>query len=465
MPYTPRTRAELSEIALGAIIARSGLNDTAEGSVIHTLAQAIGALSASSERQIELVRAAYDFRNATGAELDERLGEFPPDTLSRHPATLARGVLTARFEALAAPQTISAGSSFGSSTNDALVYITTADSTAQTGDTSIELTAEASQAGTGGNIGAGVVDTILSAPSFIASIENQEPIAGGLDEETDAALKRRGLLYLASLARSQPQALESLAYNHTSTAGRVILAALWESPQTLGYSELYIDDGTGQLSAATATGTTYQGIAGATGVTRLYFDAPAAEAPTVLIDSGAGFSPLDPSLYIAQPERGVIYIEAGAIPSGTAYKLGAYSVYTGLIQELQSAIEGDTANPASSQGWRAAGTRVRVQPATPYRLDFDLALVVLAGYDLDSVAAAVNAALIELTYLLTIGAPLYVSHIINAIIETEGALNAHVYTAGTGSNPNPEPLADIYPPTNSVIRLGAVQIVPAAEET
>lgn len=465
MPYTPRTRAELAEIALGAIIARSGLDDTAEGSVIHTLAQAMGALSASSERQIELVRAAYDFRNATGAELDERLAEFPPDTLSRHPATIARGVLTARFEALTAQQTISAGSSFGSSTDDALVYITTVDHTAQIGDTTLELNIEASQAGTGGNIGAGIIDTILDAPSWVASVENQEPIAGGLDEETDAALKRRGLLYLASLARSQPQALESLAYNHASTAGRVILAALWESPHTLGYSELYIDDGTGQLDTHTEIGPIYQGTAGPTGVTKLYFQAPAVQSPVVLTDSSGSFAPLSPALYIAQPERGVIHIEAGAIPSGVSYKLAPYRVYTGLIQELQSAIEGNTANPASSQGWRAAGTRVRVQPAAPYRLDFDLALVVRTGYDLDSVAAEIEQALIELTYSLTIGSPLYVSHIINTIIETEGALNAHLYIAGTGSNPDPEPLADIYPPTNNVIRLGALQIVPASEET
>ena len=54
--FTPRTRDEIAEAALGALITRAGLTDTHEGSVLHTLAQAIAAISAATERQIERAR-------------------------------------------------------------------------------------------------------------------------------------------------------------------------------------------------------------------------------------------------------------------------------------------------------------------------------------------------------------------------------------------------------------------------
>lgn len=464
MPFTPRTRAELSEIALGAIVARSGLDDTAQGSVIDTLAQSMAALAASSERKIGQVRAAFDLRNATGAELDERLGELPPYSITRHGAVNARGLVRLTFEALSSSQTIPAGSSFGSSTNQALVYLTTEALTLNTGATSAEIAVESAQAGSAGNAGAGTIDTILSAPAFIVAATNEAPISGGLDEETDSALKRRALLYLTSLARSQPRALEHLAYTQQTAAGRVILAALFESPDQAGYSELYIDDGTGQLDSRTAAGPIYQGTAGPSGVSVVYFQSPAVSAPVLLTDESGSFAPLDPARYVAIPERGALYIEP-AIPEGVSYKLGSYRYFSGLIEALQLEIEGDTSNPSAAQGWRAAGTRVRVLPAAPYVLSFDLALTVATGYDLDSVAAAAEQAIIELTFELTIGAPLYVSRLLCAIMETEGATNAHLYRAGTGTEPEPEPLADIYPPRDRVIRLGQVQIVPAAEES
>jgi len=82
MSFTPRNRDELARLVLGSIVSRTELTDTTQGSVIDTMSQAFGAVSASIERQIEKVRDAFDFRNATGAELDERLSELPPNTIT-----------------------------------------------------------------------------------------------------------------------------------------------------------------------------------------------------------------------------------------------------------------------------------------------------------------------------------------------------------------------------------------------
>ena len=174
---------------------------------------------------------------------------------------------------------------------------------------------------------------------------------------------------------------------------------------------------------------------------------------------------LAPDTYRAIAERGVIYLAADAISAGEQWRLSAYTVYTGLIAELQREIEGDPANPSAVPGARAAGTRVRVLPAAPFTLSFDLTLLPKEGADLDTISAALNAALIELTYSLDIGAPLYVAQIIAEAMSLEGVANVRAYVQGTGGTATPIPLNDIYPPADKVIRIGRLTLVPTSEET
>ncbi|MBM4290085.1 MAG: hypothetical protein FJ138_00425 [Deltaproteobacteria bacterium] len=465
MSYTPRTREELARLALGAIIARSDLSDTARGSVIDTLSQAIGALAASVEQQIGRVREAFDFRAATGAELDARLLELPLSTISRLQATRASGTARLTVTASASPRTLEAGATFSASAAPALIFQTLAPLVIGAGVTAIDATVEALDAGRAGNIAAGALDTLDSAPPYVIAVTNPSAFGGGLDEEGDEALKRRAQLYLQSLARSQPAALRYLALALASTAGRIILADVYEPDTSPGYAELYIDDGTGALAARTAPGAQYTDTAGPAGARVLYFDAPAVLAPVPQIYNGAAWVDLAPSAYRAIPERGVIYLNGGAIGAGVAWRLKPYTVYTGLIAELQREVEGDPANPSATPGARAAGTRVRVLPALPFTLNFDLTLLPTGGADLDALSAQLTAALIDLTYSLDIGAPLFVAQIIAAAMALEGVANVRAYRQGTGGTATPEPLDDVYPPLDRVLRIGRLTLVPTSEET
>lgn len=465
MSFTPRTRDELARLALGAIIARSDLSDTAQGSVIDTLSQAMGALAASVEQQIARVRDAYDLRSATGAELDARLLELPLSTISRHAPTRAAGLVTLTITASAEERTLDAGASFSTSTAPARAYQTAAPVTIAAGEVSVSAAVEALDAGRAGNIAADTLDTIDSAPNYVIAVTNPAAFGGGLDEESDEALKRRALLYLQSLARSQPAAMRYLALALASTAGRIILADLFEPPEAPGYSELYIDDGTGALSSRTLPGAQYTGTAGPAGLGVLYFDAPAVAAPRAQVLRGGVWVDTPPAQVRAIPERGVMYLSGGAISAGEAWRLTPYSVYAGLIAELQREIEGDPANPSTTPGARAAGTRVRVLPALPYVLNFDLSLLPETGADLDTLTSDITAALVELTYGLTIGAPLFVAEIIAAAMGVAGVRNVHPYRQGTGGTPTPEPLTDIYPPRDKVLRIGRLTLVPTTEET
>lgn len=462
--FEPRTRAEIAEAALGALISRAHLTDTHEGSVINTLAQMIASVSAATERQIESARAAFDFREASGAELDARLSELPLSTITRQPPQKARGVLVVTLEPLAAPLTIEEGATFSASAHPSQLFTTTTAHTIAAGETRAELAIESAEGGAAANLPAGAVDTLTDAPPQLTSCTNPAPLGGGLDEESDSALKRRAGLYLQSLARSQPAALEYLAYSHTSTAGRIILAATYEPPNVPGYTALYIDDGTGQLETQTRPGATYSAPARA-GLEVIYHEAPAVASPSIIITATDGTTrTLTSAQALGVPERGAVYLAAGAVAEGETYTLSAYEVYTGLISELQTAIEGDPADPLA-QGYRAAGTRVQVQPARPYRLDLDLALLIAPGYELSAITAAITSAFNELTYSLRIGAPLYESALTCAAMSAAGVISARALRAGTGGTPQEAALGDIYPPANRVIRLGALTITPTAEET
>jgi len=469
MAYTARTQDELARIALGAIITRSNLTDTAQGSVIDTLAQSMGALASDVEQRLSLVRDSFDFRNATGAELDARLAEFPPNSVERLQATRASGQVELTFSgALANDLLIEAGSSFTSSDNPELIYSTVADSTVLAGESGATINVVASAEGTQGNCLSGAIDQVLQAPSLIVSVQNQSAFTNGADAETDSALKRRALLYLQSLSRSQPAALEYAALSYTGQTERLTLANVYEPLDVRGYSELYIDDGTGRLGENKRTGAIYSGTVPASGLTVIYHDAPAVDQVTplkqVTTPLGDVFLPLDDDQFISIPERGVIYIEPSAYFTGQQWSISAYEVFQGPIANIQRLIEGDTSNPNQSAGWRAAGTRVRVLPPSVLFLSFDLQITPETGYNLIDIQESAELAINDLMAGLEIGQPLFVAEIIEAIMTLEGVLNTRVYQSGSVNQQVPTPLDDIYPPPRMVIRLGALDITPVIEE-
>jgi len=466
MAYVPRERAELARIFLGSLITRSELDDTAQGSVIDVIAQSQAALASSTERRIKGVRDAFDFRNASGAELDERLGEFPPHTITRLPATTATGTVTVTIPAQASDLGISQGASFSASSAPDILYSVITASTISAGATSKDLTVEASEDGRAGNIGAEKIDTVIDAPVQITSVTNSAAITNGQEEESDSELKRRALLYLQSLARSQPPALEFAALNYSGTE-RITLASLYEDPNVAGMSYLYIDDGSGTLGTRTATGHRYTGTATAEGPTVIYHDAPAFNPVEITyIDPSTGNVRFVNDLkYVSIPERGVIYLDADAIPETAVWTLGPYDVFTGPIAEIQRTIEGDPARPNEFAGWRAAGTRVRVLPPIVTRLDADIHLTPENGFELNALSQSVETRLIDELSVYRIGEPLFVARLTEIIMGVDGVRNITLYVHETGDDAAPIPLEDLYPQSNRVVRLGTLKIIPSPEET
>lgn len=455
MSYEAKTRDELARRTLGAITARSRLTDTSEGSVIDTISQAFGSVAAGIEQRIEGVRDAFDLRNATGAELDERVGELPPYTISRFPAQRARGqvVVGRAFSDVASTLTIPAGATFARA-DTGVVYSSLSEVTIPVGIAFATLDVEASILGTAGNAPSFSITQIEDAPNEILSVTNPSAISTGAEEESDAALKRRALLYLQSLAKCQPAALEFAALS-ADLPLRLTLADLYEIPQQIGHSNLYIDDGSGLLAQQTTAGRQLEITAPLNGLSVYYHDAPAVEdvIPAKLINNQ--LVPLDPSQYTSIPERGVIYLEDGVVIQGDVLSVLPYDVYTGTIRTIQELIEGDPNNPESSGGYRAAGTRVRVLSPSISRVSLDLQIQVSAGIDLDEMISSATEEITALVSSLRVGAPLYAASIIDVVMDLEGVENIHIFNAGLNTR-----FEDRYPPNGAAIRLQTLTIRP-----
>lgn len=452
MTYTPRSRDEIARRVLGAIVTRSRLNDTQQGSVIDTLSQAIGAIAAGVEQRLEAIRDAFDLRNASGGELDERVSELPPYTVVRLPAQRARGVVGVVLEeGLVNPVTIPQGSTFSRSDNGGL-YATLEEVIAPVGVRFITLDVEATAAGVEGNAPSATINTVEDAPSEIIAVTNGPAISTGQDEESDAALKGRALLYLQSLARCQPSALEFAALSAVLPL-RLTIANLYEHPTELGMSSLFIEDGSGRLGDQRTAGRISQLTVPPSGVRVLYHDAPAVVevVPSVVVNGVS--SPLDRDVYVSIPERGIIYINEGALNAGDVLRTEPYEVYTGSIATIQKLIEGDPNSPETSAGYRAAGTRVRVLSPAVVRVSLDIQVTTTSGADYEDLENLITENITALVGGLRVGSPFYAAAVIDVIMDLENVLNAHVFNTGSSDR-----FEDFYPPAGSVVRINQLNI-------
>jgi len=460
MAYEARTKDEILRDLAARIVSRTELTDVIPGSILHTILATVAEEFASTEYRLGEIRDSFYLEGASGADLDERVSELPVRSISRLPAAPASGLVKLTRDSTVATATIEAGTLFGRKDNSKIFYRLNSQLTFGIGEsekTNVAVTCTTN--GEVGNAGTGQVSIIVSN-SDIATVVNEGPITGGLDEEGDDSLRSRAKAYLASLSRSQDLALEFEALNFVSEDGkRFTVAKIVSDPETPGYSELLVDDGTG-LGAQT--------IPGFSGDT-FTLDVP---DPTVrklhtMQINDAIFAPLEPNEptpsgvslvllshdnrfggnpilgqgdgayltegvhYIAAPERGVVYFLDSAYSNntGVVFETGdevfcpATRTYDSpsykQIAELQRIIEGDPSNPTASPGLRAAGTRVRVLPAPVILVSMEIRCLFQSGSDLEVSRSEVTVAAAEFINQLGPGEPLYsnrlLAHLINNV--------------------------------------------------
>lgn len=448
--YEPRTQAEIHAAIVARLVARTVLTDVSEGGVAAGITGAVADEIEGVEYAVKQVVDAYALEGAEGTLLDERCAQFPGGGLVRlgPSAATGNGLVLTRDNTDPVAQVVPAGTVYGRSDDASVLYVQLADATIAAGQASYPVAGSgdpnvavvSSVLGDRGNAAVGVIDTIISGPDWLQSVSQAGSVAGGLDRESDAQLRKRALLWMSALARTQKAALEYIGLTFRPSSGaRFRHAIVFEPPDRPGYCELLADDG----ASAGKKGITVTGTVPAGGQTAIYHEFPAKGpiTPAQFKVNGAP-STID---YVSIPERGLIYPESGQLLAGDTWEVSGYDVYTGGRAELQREVEGDPSDPTGTPGWRAAGCRVRVVAPTEQWVKYRINVVVFEGVDLVAAALEVERETVEYLDTLAPGEPAFIAELYRILMSIPGIRN--VAFMATDEAGNPATTTDVYPAT------------------
>ena len=231
------------------------LLDLSVGSVLRAVLEANASLALWLQWLIVQVLQMTRASTSTGADLDSWVGDF---SLARLPAVAAAGRVTlSRFVALTpasvlpglAVRTADGTQSFRvlAEPTNAAWQTATGTYVLAAGVVSIDVPIQAVVPGAAGNVQPGAITLIAAAVPGVDTALNSAPLAGGVDAETDAALRARFQTYLMSLSRATPLAIGA-------AIGAIRQGLTWtiaENVATDGTSRpgsfvVTLDDGTGR---------------------------------------------------------------------------------------------------------------------------------------------------------------------------------------------------------------------------
>ncbi len=306
------------------------------------------------------------------------------------------------------------------------------------GEDSGLIPAVADVAGAAGNVEANTIVRFIAKPVGVSGVTNPARFAFGADEESDDSFRSRLKLYVATLARSTPQAQENavLGAEEPTTGASILFAKAVEDYVNLGNTTLYIDDGTGNAETSVViTGENVtEGLAGpppdsaAGGETTLYLDNKPVNASALFTLSSSIAGVLAEGVdYTYNPASGQIDF-TNPLTTGEVITATTYTTYTGLIREAQKIIDGDPADPVNYPGYRAAGTLTIVKTPQVLIQTVDCSLVILEGFDDDEVKENVKNVIIEHINALGISGDVVRNDLIRKIMSVAGVYDVTMIT-------------------------------------
>jgi len=243
----------VSQAAAAVQAASRALIDLSVGSVLRAVLEANASIALWLQWLIVQVLAMTRASTSEGADLDSWMADYG---MARLPAVAAAGqVRFARF-ATTEPALVPAGTPVRTAdAGQGFVVVEDAGhpawSAAQggylmgVGVGSVVVPVRAEVAGAAGNVLGGSIALIADALAGVDTVTNENPLSGGLDAESDAALRARFRDYLASLSRATP-----VAVRHAVTSLRQGLRCHVAEDVGTGVFVVTVDDGTGTPSPA-----------------------------------------------------------------------------------------------------------------------------------------------------------------------------------------------------------------------
>ncbi len=321
--------------------AAAQLLDLSVGSALRAVLEASASVSLWLQWLIVLVLQTTRAATSTGPDLDSWMADF---TLARLPASAAAGQVQFSRFAPGASALVPVGTPVRTA-DGSQTFAVIADPTdpawqaalngylVAAGVAGISVPVQALVAGSPGNVRAGSITLIAAAISGVDTVANAQPMAGGLDAESDAALRARFQLFLPSLSRGTRLAIGAAVLSTQQGLGYWITEnAVATGGALVGSFVVTVDDGTGSppLSVLTAAANAIEAV-------RPVGTSFAVQPPTVLdVPISLGV------VALTGYDHGAVAAAVAASVNGfvNALPIGAGLPYTRLLQVAYDASPG-----------------------------------------------------------------------------------------------------------------------------
>ena len=243
----------MENMAAGVQGGATQLVDLSIGSVLRALLEACAAVALWMQWLILQVLTMTRAATSTGTDLDSWMADF---SLTRLPGAASVGLVTMARYTPGIAATVPVGATV--STNDGtqtFQIVQQVSNPAWNGSTgyalgplasSVTVPAQAVTPGAAGDVQPGAIGLLTAAISGIDTVTNSATFIGGVDPESDAALRARFQLYINSRSLATPgaiafavasvqQGLRYVVLENQSTAGATVLGRFW----------VVVDDGSG----------------------------------------------------------------------------------------------------------------------------------------------------------------------------------------------------------------------------
>jgi uncharacterized phage protein gp47/JayE len=242
--------------------AATQLIDLTIGSTLRAILEANAAMALWMQWLIVQLLATTRAATSNGPDLDSWVAEF---SLARLAASSAAGQVTFSRFTPTQPALIPPGATVRTTDGSQSFTVITDTTNAAwnptqngymlgAGIASLTVTITANTTGSIGNVQAGAITLLATTISGIDTVTNAAPLVGGLDAESDAALRRRFSSYLASRARGTPlaigNAILSVRQGLTYTLQENLAP---DGTARMGSFIVTVDDGTGFPATALLT--------------------------------------------------------------------------------------------------------------------------------------------------------------------------------------------------------------------
>lgn len=244
----------LNVMGAAAQAACSRLVNLAAGSVLRAILQANASVALWVQwlclQVLQTTRAA----TSTGSDLDSWVADYG---LARLPAVAATGNAVLSRQVTTSTVLVAAGGALR--TGDGLQNFVIVEDPGNAawsvsadayqllpGQGSITVPVVASIAGSAGNVQPGAIALLASAMPGVDGVSNPVATTGGLDAESDTALRSRAALYFASLSRATTTAVEAAV----ASVQQGLSVLVQENIAGAGNFIVVVDDGSGHPAAA-----------------------------------------------------------------------------------------------------------------------------------------------------------------------------------------------------------------------